>query len=294
MWPSEPRDFTPWLAGNLDYLADLELGPLTLIGIEAPLPETQRALDILAETADERKVAIENQFGEADHDHLTRGLAYAVGHGAAVLVVVAEKFHPEFAATAAYLNHAAESLGLDAGGIGVYLVEVSVEALDEWYLPRFRVVEGPNRWLSDTAPERERRRLPSVQAFLELVSSDRVEVIREILEDWSSRPGASVTHEAQAAVALRLKKPAGPGTVAALTPQKSGTIWLNRGYLVSAFEPAGGTAEEIDQMIRSTWPSARAGEKGYYFIVSEPTLPEYRAFADALLSLWNSSMHDPG
>ena len=144
VWPSEPRDFAPWLAANLDHLDVLELGPLTFIGVETPAPEMHRGLDILVETGDERRVAIESQFGEADHGHLTRGLAYAVGHGAAALIVIAETFGAEFVAAAAYLNHAADGLGLEAGGIGVHLVEVSVEAIDELYLPRFSVIARPS------------------------------------------------------------------------------------------------------------------------------------------------------
>lgn len=50
---------------------------------------------ILAETADGRRVAIENQYTTVDHDHLTRGLAYAVGHDARALVVIAEEHRPE-------------------------------------------------------------------------------------------------------------------------------------------------------------------------------------------------------
>lgn len=284
VWPSEPRDFTPWLAENTDYLEVLGLGHLSVVAVEATLPDSYRALDILAETADERRVAIENQFGEADHDHLTRGLAYAVGHGAAALVVIAEAHRPEFVAIAQYLNRAAEGLGLDEGGIGVYLVSLSVERLDDWYLPRLELVEGPNRWLSETGLGR-RGRLRSIEEFLAQVPPDRRETMRTIIEDWPERPGGSVTHNAEAAVALRIPKPVGPGTVAALTAHNSGTMWVNRGYLVAAFEPAGLTEVALDDLIRVTLPSARAGEKNYYLTIAEPDVVAYRAFADGLWRL---------
>ena len=83
LWPSEPADFTPWLAKNLEELDVLKIGSLSLIDTEISIPGTGRALDILAETS-EGLVAIENQYSMADHDHLTRGLAYAIGLEATV------------------------------------------------------------------------------------------------------------------------------------------------------------------------------------------------------------------
>lgn len=48
VWPSEPRDFTPWPAKNLDHLDILGLGPLACLQVEAAVPGTYRSLDILA------------------------------------------------------------------------------------------------------------------------------------------------------------------------------------------------------------------------------------------------------
>ncbi len=284
VWPSEARDFTPWLTENMDYLDVLGLGPLRVVEIEAPLPDTWRSLDILAEAADERRIAIENQFGEIDHDHLTRGLAYAVGHGAAALVVIAEAHRPEFVATAEYLNHAAEALGLERGGIGVYLVGLAVERLDDWYIPRLELIAGPNRWLSQAVDGRPGR-LRSVEEFLDQLLPERRESMRAIIDDWSSRPGGFVTHNAAFAVALRVPKPAAAGDVAVLTAQVPGSIWINRGYVLAALEPAGVGEAELDDIIRATWPGARSTEKNYYLTVPEPVPAEYRRFADAFWEL---------
>ena len=38
VWPSEPVNFTPWLADNLDFLDDLGIGRLSLVQREAQLP----------------------------------------------------------------------------------------------------------------------------------------------------------------------------------------------------------------------------------------------------------------
>ena len=207
VWPSEPRDFTPWLAASLDYLDVLDLGPLTLLGTEHPLTDTDRALDILAETGEGRLIAIENQFGRADHDHLTRGLAYAVGLKAAALVIVAEGHRPEFQAIAEYLNHAAEAVGLDEGGIGIYLVDVSVEQLDDWFLPRFEVVQAPNRWLSEASGGASAgRRIADEEEFLSRTEGATTHELRRILDDWGTREDASKTFSTTA-VACRIAKP---------------------------------------------------------------------------------------
>jgi hypothetical protein len=38
----------------------------------------RRWIDIVAQGEDGSEFVIENQYGRGDHDHLTRGLAYAV------------------------------------------------------------------------------------------------------------------------------------------------------------------------------------------------------------------------
>ena len=129
-WPNEARDFTPWLAEHLEWLAeDLNLGPLDLEATEVAIPGG-RSLDILAVDADGQAVAIENQYGVSDHDHLTRGLACAVALQASdrpvsALVVVAESHRDEFVAVADYLNECAAARGEQ--GIRIFLASVKLE-----------------------------------------------------------------------------------------------------------------------------------------------------------------------
>jgi hypothetical protein len=154
VWPSEAADFTSWLGGNLDFLDELGLGQLALVEVEAQLPGLGRSLDILAETADGRRVAIENQYQAIDHDHLTRGLAYAVGHEARALVVIAEEHRPEFVAVADYLNRCQEAVG-DEHGIAVFLVSLSVERITDAYVPRFTVQSQPDAWRAAVLIDRD-------------------------------------------------------------------------------------------------------------------------------------------
>lgn len=161
-WPREDRDLTPWLADNLDYLDDLGLGELDAVDTEVTIPGARRQLDILAVTSNGRRVAIENQYRSADHDHLTRGLAYAVALDSVALVVIAESHRDEFTAVANYLNSASEALG--SGGISVFLVSLHVERVGDFLVPRFEVVSRPNSWLAEV------RKNPSVRATSEAAS----------------------------------------------------------------------------------------------------------------------------
>ena len=150
VWPGEARDFTPWLADNLETLsAHLEIGELELDRTEVEVPGGRR-LDILAKDADGRNWAVENQYGEADHDHLTRALSYAVGLECRAVIVVAESHRGEFIAVADEWNRYSEAYGSD--GIRLFLVAIEAGRIgDSCPGFRFRLVAGPNEWKSETA-----------------------------------------------------------------------------------------------------------------------------------------------
>lgn len=145
VWPGEAKEFTPWLAENLEALsAHLDIGELGSESTEVDVPG-ERRLDILAKDADGRNWAIENQYGEADHDHLTRALAYAVGLECRAVIVVAESHRDEFVAVADEWNRYSEAYGSD--GIRLFLVAIEAGRIGE-SAPgfRFRLVAGPNEW----------------------------------------------------------------------------------------------------------------------------------------------------
>ena len=78
IWKHEANDFTPWLAKeeNLAALSDA-------IGIELVLEEQESnvgdfSVDLFAtEEGTGRKVVIENQLEETNHDHLGKIITYA-------------------------------------------------------------------------------------------------------------------------------------------------------------------------------------------------------------------------
>lgn len=83
VWPHEAIDFTPWLAeeDNLALLADA-------VGLEITVDETESSVgdfnvDIYAtETGTDRKIIIENQLEDTNHDHLGKLITYASGKSA--------------------------------------------------------------------------------------------------------------------------------------------------------------------------------------------------------------------
>ena len=67
-----------------------------------------RRIDIVARDDEGSEFVVENQYGRSDHDHRTRGLAYAVARRARGLIIVAEEHRDEFKAVAQYLNEGRE------------------------------------------------------------------------------------------------------------------------------------------------------------------------------------------
>ncbi len=139
VWPTEAAHFTPWLADNLDVLAD-QLGlSLTLVATEVPVGEFR--LDVQAQTADGRVVIVENQLERTDNGHLGQVLVYASGLEAAIVVWVAPSFREDHRRTLDWLNGRTEE------GLSFFAVEVGIVQIgDGPRAPVFDVVARPNDW----------------------------------------------------------------------------------------------------------------------------------------------------
>ncbi len=280
VWPGEATHFTPWLAENLDWLDGLGLGPLELLGTEVALPTVNRNLDILARTLDGGKIAIENQYLRVDHDHLTRGLAYAVGHDARALVVIAEDHGQEFVAIADYLNSAYEQLGADKG-IAVFLVQLTAERVADAIVPRFQVVARPNTWLA-AVHDQEDGGPRSVPAFLAACDTGFRASAEKILKDWDARPGASMRINA-GSVSVSLDYPYIPGEAprSVYVLYKTGQMTVNRGYFIEFGSLSEDRVAEMDATLKGLFPTLN--DKPYYPSVTSPQPQQTAAFADWLI-----------
>src|SRR3989304_5844504 len=79
-FPNEARDLTPWLADKIDALGErLDLN-LSIEQREKAVGDFQ--VDLLCQDDQGRKVIVENQLEETDHDHLGKLLTYLVNLGA--------------------------------------------------------------------------------------------------------------------------------------------------------------------------------------------------------------------
>lgn len=142
IWPHEANSFTKWLAKeeNLSKLGED-------IGIDLVLEERESSVgnfsvDIFAnEESTGRKVIIENQLEDTDHDHLGKLITYASGKGAEVIVWVVKRARDEHRQAIEWLNQHTDTC------LGFFLVEIELWQIDDSAIaPKFNVIERPNDW----------------------------------------------------------------------------------------------------------------------------------------------------
>lgn len=148
---NEAQHFTPWLASNLELLADaIGLEELTQIATEYSVGEFR--LDIRAVGVDAAgstyAVAIENQYGLSNHDHLGKLITYAA-HAyeepdvdRVISVWLTEQVREPHLAAIEFLNRTSP------GDIGYFLVSPRfVAGPDGGYFVHFEVLAEPNEFL---------------------------------------------------------------------------------------------------------------------------------------------------
>lgn len=171
IWPHEALNFTPWVAENVDLLADA-------VGLDITVDETESSVgdfnvDIYAsETGIDRKIIIENQLEDTDHDHLGKLITYASGKGADVVIWVVKHAREEHKAAVEWLNNHTDDK------IGFFLCEIKLFQIgDSQIAPAFTVVERPNDWTKEirktaSANSTQQQRLEYWQAFNDYAFSD--------------------------------------------------------------------------------------------------------------------------
>ena len=139
-WKHEALDFTPWLATNLDRLAEV-------LGIELEFEDSEvyvgpyRADIVATDPRDDSRVLIENQLEDADLQHLGQLLAYLAGLEAKVVVWIAKDFDEQNLSAIRWLNdHTDDEYAFFA--IRVRLARIRKSPL----APFFEVRQRPNNW----------------------------------------------------------------------------------------------------------------------------------------------------
>lgn len=183
VWPNEATNFTKWLAEE-ENLA--ELG--SAVGIDIDLEERESSVgsfsvDLYAtESGSGRRIIIENQLEDTNHDHLGKLITYASGKGAEVVIWIVKRARDEHRQAIEWLNQHTDS------NIGFFLVEIELWQINDSLLaPKFNVVEKPNDWAKtmksiEGMSETDRLKVEFWQAF-----NDQMNNNPEFLKEFSTR-----------------------------------------------------------------------------------------------------------
>ena len=160
------------------FVTDGYMGLADAVGLDITVDETESSVgdfnvDIYAsETGTDRKIIIENQLEDTDHDHLGKLITYASGKGADVLIWVVKHAREEHKAAVEWLNNHTDDK------IGFFLCEIKLFQIgDSQIAPSFTVVERPNDWTKEirkkaSANPTQQQRLEYWQAFNDYAFSD--------------------------------------------------------------------------------------------------------------------------
>jgi Domain of unknown function (DUF4268) len=142
VWGHEAIDFTRWLSQeeNLSLLSEA-------IGVEIRLVQTEANVgrfnvDILAEEEGSgRKIIIENQLEDTNHDHLGKIITYAAGYDAEIIIWIVRNAREEHKKSIEWLNEHTDE------NISFFLINVELWQIGESNpAPKFDVIVSPNEW----------------------------------------------------------------------------------------------------------------------------------------------------
>lgn len=173
VWPHEANDFTKWLSDeqNLSILSDS-------IGIDINLEERESSVgsfnvDLYArENGSGRKIIIENQLEDTNHDHLGKLITYASGKGAEIVIWIVKRARDEHRQAIEWLNQHTDP------EIAFFLVEIELWQIDDsLYAPKFNIVEKPNDWAKtmkavEGMSETDKLKLEYWQAFVDTMQDN--------------------------------------------------------------------------------------------------------------------------
>lgn len=174
VWQHEALDFTPWLSedDNIALLSDA-------IGIDITVDSTESSVgdfnvDIFAsETGTDRKIIIENQLEDTNHDHLGKLITYASGKSADIIIWIVKHAREEHRAAIEWLNnHTDEKIAFFLCEVKLYKIGNSDPAV------MFSVIEKPNDWtkavkMSDSVNETQQFRYNFWEAFADYASKHK-------------------------------------------------------------------------------------------------------------------------
>lgn len=141
-WKREATDFTVWLSQdeNMQLLGD-EIGiDISLVQTEASVGKF--SVDILGEEDNTgRRVVIENQLEQTNHDHLGKIITYASGFDAEIIIWIVKGVRDEHKQAVDWLNEHTDER------INIFVIRMELWQIgDSPYAPKFHIVSQPNDW----------------------------------------------------------------------------------------------------------------------------------------------------
>lgn len=143
IWEHEAHSFTPWLAEpeNLAILGEV-------LGIEFNEDDIRKEvlvgnfnMDILTSDVLERKIVIENQLEQTNHEHLGKCITYAAGVNAEIIIWIVRDARDEHKQAVEFLNQNTSE------NLNIFLVQIEAYKIgDSKPAPQFNIIERPNEW----------------------------------------------------------------------------------------------------------------------------------------------------
>lgn len=162
IWKHEAHDFTKWLSKdeNLAQLAEtIEIEEIHLKEMESSVGNFNVDLYAVDESTN-RKIIIENQLEDTNHDHLGKIITYASGKRAEIIIWIVKHARDEHKQAIEWLNQHTDN------NIGFFLLEIELWKIgDSLPAPKFNVVERPNDWAKTMKEENLNPRERSLLEF---------------------------------------------------------------------------------------------------------------------------------
>jgi hypothetical protein len=165
----EERDFTVWLAENLELLGEaLGLDDVRLVARESRVESFRADIVAVADDGsdDGLPVVIENQYGRTDHGHLGKLITYLAASQRGLGVWVVEDVAEAHRAAVDFLNRTSD----DSVGYAIVVVRFAPGPDGDHYVD-FDVISEPNLWVKPTQRlGGSERGSPERREFLEQVA----------------------------------------------------------------------------------------------------------------------------
>lgn len=174
VWRHEALDFTRWLARKENIaLLSKEIG-IDIEVIQTEMSVGRYNVDIFArDTESNKKIVIENQLENTNHDHLGKMLVYAAGLDADIAIWVVKDVNEEHKQAVEWLNDNSFEK------INIFLVKVELWQIDNSPVaPKFQVICEPNNWAKvlkqqskDNITDLELKQMEYWQGFVDYAKS---------------------------------------------------------------------------------------------------------------------------